>query len=339
MNESSKILTAIGGETGCKRLSKDFYTLVANDTTLKRLFPGKSLRCATEEFSAFLIQFLGGDESHTQYRWWLSLRQSHSRFTISQGERDAWLANMKIAIENSTVDPAFKDIIVQFFTEASLYLLGQNHSPIRHPEFDFCWNRQLKLDSLVAFLASGQTDEVIKLAPDFAERPSVFIGLLDKMLEENASVYEPFVVRWLNDKPSLLSHRFNGRTLLHFAVKNGCLSTTQTALSFGIDPDVLDNGDRTPLYALANGCNKPTGPSIVNALINAGADVNSRNGVMKTTPLHMAARQGHLEIAKALLKCGADPSIPDKNGMTPLMRAKNCMRRTVVELLSNMANP
>ena len=80
--DNSLILIQLGGETGCKRLAKDFYARVAKSKELKPLFPGKSVRCATEEFSAFLIQSLEGDEEQTQYRWWLSLRESHARFKI-----------------------------------------------------------------------------------------------------------------------------------------------------------------------------------------------------------------------------------------------------------------
>ena len=62
------LLAAIGGEAGCRRLSADFYARVGKDPVLRRLFPGKSRRCAIEEFAAFLIQFLGGDEEQTQHR-------------------------------------------------------------------------------------------------------------------------------------------------------------------------------------------------------------------------------------------------------------------------------
>ncbi len=71
------ILNSLGGEAGCRQLSADLYARVA---ILHPLFPGKSLRCATQEFAAFLIHFLGGDESQTQSRWCLSLRESHARF-------------------------------------------------------------------------------------------------------------------------------------------------------------------------------------------------------------------------------------------------------------------
>src|SRR3954463_100635 len=85
------LLEALGGEAGCQRLSAEFYARVGKDPVLRPLFPGKSLRCATEEVAAFLIQFLGGDEEQTQYRWWLSLRESHARFRVGPSERSAWL--------------------------------------------------------------------------------------------------------------------------------------------------------------------------------------------------------------------------------------------------------
>jgi hemoglobin len=69
------LLEALGGEAGCKRLRMEFYARVGKEPVLRPLFPGKSLRCATEEFAAFLIQF---HEEQTQYRWWLSLRESHA---------------------------------------------------------------------------------------------------------------------------------------------------------------------------------------------------------------------------------------------------------------------
>ncbi len=50
----------LGGEAGCKRLSAEFYARVGKDPVLRPLFPGKSHRCAIEEFAAFLIQFLNG---------------------------------------------------------------------------------------------------------------------------------------------------------------------------------------------------------------------------------------------------------------------------------------
>ena len=81
------MLDALGGPAGCRQLAADFYARVARDPLLRPLFPGKTLKCAIEEFSAFLVQFLGGPAEHTQRRWWLSLRESHTRFRIGARER------------------------------------------------------------------------------------------------------------------------------------------------------------------------------------------------------------------------------------------------------------
>jgi truncated hemoglobin YjbI len=52
MGMNAAFLEAPGGEAGCMRLSAEFYARVGQDPVLRPLFPGKSLRCATEEFAA-----------------------------------------------------------------------------------------------------------------------------------------------------------------------------------------------------------------------------------------------------------------------------------------------
>src|SRR5215813_9891096 len=99
MRARSALLEALGGEEGCRRLSATFYARAGKDPVLRPFFPGKSLRCAIEEFAAFLIQFLGGNEEETQFRWWLSLRESHARFRIGPKERRAWLGHMEATLD------------------------------------------------------------------------------------------------------------------------------------------------------------------------------------------------------------------------------------------------
>ena len=99
------------------------------------------------------------------------------------------------------------------------------------------------------------------------------------------------------------------------------------------DPDIQDRGGHTPLYCVANECASETGPEVVRALVRAGADVNARGGVTRATALHMAARRGHLAIARALLDCGAALDAKDSKSDTPLDRAIHCRRAMVAQLL------
>ena len=61
---------------------------------------------------------------------------------------------------------------------------------------------------------------------------------------------------------------------------------------------------------------------------------------MRSTALHRAAVAGHAEVVRLLLDAGADASIRDCDGMTPLERVasqtvgRGVERRTVVELLT-----
>jgi ankyrin repeat protein len=120
---------------------------------------------------------------------------------------------------------------------------------------------------------------------------------------------------------------------LHFAAGAGCLEVVDLLLRLGVDPNIQGRGEHTPLYCVANQCGWRAGPEVVRALVRAGADVNACGGVIRATPLHMAARRGHVEIARALLDLGADVNARSRKGDTPLQRAVKCRKTSVAQLL------
>lgn len=78
-------------------------------------------------------------------------------------------------------------------------------------------------------------------------------------------------------------------------------------------------------------------PELSNALLNRGADVNSRStNPMKNTPLHAAAAAGRVDLVELLLKHGADVNATQEGGWTALHSAAQAGNRAMVEVL--MAN-
>ena len=260
------LLEALGGEEGCRRLSAVLYARVGKDPVLRPFFPGKSLRCATEEFAAFLIQFLGGDESQTQFRWWLSLRESHARFQIGPKARRAWLKHMEATLEATPLDEGTRNALRDFFSHSSAYVIGRDAGEPDHKELAGRWSEQRVLDRVIAKIVAGRDDETLALAPRFVSRASVFAGLLARMVQSGRARLIRFVIDATENDPSLATRRFAGATLLHFAAGTGCLQVVALLLRLGVDPNIQDRGNHTPLYCVANECASETGPDVVRAL-------------------------------------------------------------------------
>lgn len=111
------------------------------------------------------------------------------------------------------------------------------------------------------------------------------------------------------------------------------LAAVQFALAAGVSPDYFNGEDYPVHYAMRNGHGE-----IALALIKGGCAIDSRsNG---STPLHVAAYKGLQTLVKVLLKKGAD--INDKNslnGNTPLLFAmKNGKKETSRLLLQHGAD-
>ena len=221
----------------------EFYTRVIKDPVLRPLFPGKSLRCATEEFAAFLIQFLGGNEEQTQHRWWLSLRESHARFRIGPAERSAWLKQMGETLEAASLDGGTRKALRQFFLQSSAYVVGKEAAGPEQEELAARWEEQRVLDDIIGAMAAGHDQEALALAPRVASRPTVYMGLLARMIQSGRAGLIRFVIDAVESDPSLAASRYSGRTLLHYASGAGCLEVVALLLRLGTDANTRTAAD------------------------------------------------------------------------------------------------
>ncbi|MDT4917169.1 MAG: hemoglobin [Pseudonocardiales bacterium] len=99
---------AVGGEETFRRLVDAFYAGVAEDPVLRPLYPEQDLRPAAERLRMFLVQYWGGPSTYSQQRGHPRLRMRHAPFAIDEAARDAWLANMRAALDSLELPPPYE---------------------------------------------------------------------------------------------------------------------------------------------------------------------------------------------------------------------------------------
>lgn len=114
------------------------------------------------------------------------------------------------------------------------------------------------------------------------------------------------------------------------AVRNSDYRTVKLFLLSGMNPNIKDDNDLTPLmYAAQNGDRL-----IAETLLQNGAEVDIvQNGPFGKTALVYAVEHQKPEMVKFLLNYGAYPDVQDKKGMTPLMYAAQKGNPEIVKYL------
>jgi hemoglobin len=89
----------VGGEETFRRLVHRFYQGVAEDPLLRPMYPEEDLGPAEERFLLFLMQYWGGPRTYSERRGHPRLRMRHAPFPVDSAARDAWLRNMRVAVD------------------------------------------------------------------------------------------------------------------------------------------------------------------------------------------------------------------------------------------------
>jgi hemoglobin len=113
-----------GGEPAFRLLVQRFYSRVAGDPVLRRVYPEEDLSGATERLTLFLIQYWGGPSTYSERRGHPRLRLRHRPFAIGQSERDAWLRHMTEAVESLDLAAAVRKALLDYFETASTAMIN-----------------------------------------------------------------------------------------------------------------------------------------------------------------------------------------------------------------------
>ena len=121
----------------------------------------------------------------------------------------------------------------------------------------------------------------------------------------------------------------DGETPLIRAILEGHADVAELLIVHGADVMVRNERGLTPLHAAAYSGSAEA----VRLLLDHGAALEDRANVSGATPLMLAAEENHVAVAELLLVRGADLSIPDREGATPLTQAWAKQRNEMVRLL------
>jgi hemoglobin len=115
------------GHDGAVALAKRFYDhMDANEPALVAVHRtdghGRVTAEVRENFSAFLVEWLGGPPVYSSVHGHPRLRMRHAHVPIGEELRDAWLRCMNEALRDPSVDPDARDFLVRRFAEVADFL-------------------------------------------------------------------------------------------------------------------------------------------------------------------------------------------------------------------------
>lgn len=105
-------------------LVDDFYGRVADDELLRPSYPD-DLSDSKRHLALFLVQYWGGPGTYSDERGHPRLRMRHAPFVVGMDERDAWLGHMTAAVRASGAPSEVRDLLDQYFQQASLAMINQ----------------------------------------------------------------------------------------------------------------------------------------------------------------------------------------------------------------------
>ena len=117
------VFEVVGGQPFFDALVERFYEGVERDPALRALYPA-DLEPGKRALALFLGQYWGGPPIYSEEKGHPRLRMRHAPFVIGSPQRDAWLAAMLGALEDSDAPEVALELMREYFTMASTAMIN-----------------------------------------------------------------------------------------------------------------------------------------------------------------------------------------------------------------------
>jgi hemoglobin len=119
----------VGGTETFHVLVERFYAGVAQDPTLRALYPEEDLTPAAERLQLFLEQYWGGPHTYSETRGHPRLRIRHAPFAVTPTQRDRWLRHMLAALDSLELPAADDAELRDYLLRAAQFMVNSFDDP------------------------------------------------------------------------------------------------------------------------------------------------------------------------------------------------------------------
>jgi hemoglobin len=126
MTDPQNFYAEVGGAPVFDKILSRFYEQVGQDEVLRPLYPEEDLGPAEDRLRMFLEQYWGGPRTYSDQRGHPRLRMRHAGFKIGQIEHDAWLAAMRVAVDEAGLDEAHRTQLWHYLQYAAATMVNSS---------------------------------------------------------------------------------------------------------------------------------------------------------------------------------------------------------------------
>ncbi len=105
----------LGGEDGTRRLAKEFYDVIEEESPRLRAMLPRNITKTREKFFMYLSGWLGGPPLYEEKWGHPQLRMRHMPFSIGDREAEEWMRCMRVAMENAEIGEPLRSFLDERF--------------------------------------------------------------------------------------------------------------------------------------------------------------------------------------------------------------------------------